>query len=121
MALTLATGVEAEPVEWLSGRRVFVFCGLGNPDAFLHTVSKLGAEIAGAHFFPDHFAYRERDVAALAEECVNERADCALTTEKDAVKIGAWPGMAPLRVLKVEIELTAGQAQLESMLKAVCS
>jgi hypothetical protein len=29
--------------------------------------------------------------------------------------------MAPLRVLKVEIELTAGQAQLESMLKAVGS
>jgi len=119
VALTLGTGVEAESVEWLSGRRVFVFCGLGNPDGFLHTVSKLGAEIAGAHFFPDHFAYRGRDVAALAEECVNERADCALTTEKDAVKIGAWPGLAPLRVLKVEIALTAGQAQLESMLKAV--
>jgi tetraacyldisaccharide 4'-kinase len=121
IALTLATGVQAEPVEWLSGRRVFLFCGLGNPDGFLHTVSKLGAEIAGAHFFPDHFAYRERDVAALAEECVNDRADCALTTEKDAVKIVAWPGMAPLRVLKVEIELTAGEAQLENMLKAVCS
>jgi tetraacyldisaccharide 4'-kinase len=121
VALTLTTGARAEPVEWLSGRRVFVFCGLGNPDAFLHTTSKLGAEIAGAHFFPDHFAYRERNLSALAEECVENRADCALTTEKDAVKIGAWPGMAPLRVLKVEIELTAGQAQLESLLKAVCS
>jgi tetraacyldisaccharide 4'-kinase len=119
--LALPAGAEAEPVDWLSGRRVFVFCGLGNPDGFVQTVSKLGAEIAGAHFFPDHFSYRPRDVAALAEECVNERADCALTTEKDAVKIGGWPGMAPLRVLRVEIELTAGQAQLESMLKAVCS
>jgi tetraacyldisaccharide 4'-kinase len=120
-ALTLLSAAEAEPVEWLSGRRVFLFCGLGNPDGFLHTVSKLGAEIAGAHFFPDHFAYRPRDLAALAEECVSQRADCALTTEKDAVKIGAWQGMAPLRVLKVEIELTAGQARLESMLKAVTS
>jgi tetraacyldisaccharide 4'-kinase len=119
VALTLVNGAQAEPVEWLSGRRVFLFCGLGNPDGFVQTVSKLGAEIAGAHFFPDHFAYRARDAAVLAEECVNERADCALTTEKDAVKIGAWPGMAPLRVLKVEIELTAGQAQLESLLKAV--
>jgi tetraacyldisaccharide 4'-kinase len=121
VALTLSTGVEAEPIEWLAGRRVHLFCGLGNPDGFLHTVSKLGAEIVGAHFFPDHFAYRARDVAALAEECVNERADCALTTEKDAVKIGAWPGMAPLRVLRVEIEPTAGRPQLENMLKAVGS
>jgi tetraacyldisaccharide 4'-kinase len=121
VALTLASGVEAEPLEWLSGRRVFLFCGLGNPEGFLHTVRKLGAEIAGAHFFPDHFAYRGREMTALAEECLRERADCALTTEKDAVKISAWPGAAPLRVLEVGIELTAGQAQLENMLKAVGS
>jgi len=84
-------------------------------------VAQLGAEIVAARFLPDHFAYRGRDLAGLAEDCVSERADCAVTTEKDAVKLGAWPGIVPLRVLKVEIEFTAGQAQFEDLLRNALS
>jgi tetraacyldisaccharide-1-P 4'-kinase len=52
---------------------------------------------------------------------VSARADCAVTTEKDAVKLGAWPGMLPLRVLKVEIEFTTGQTQFEDLLRSALS
>ena len=121
VGLTLANGSAAEPVAWLSGRRVFIFCGIGNPEGFLRTVAQLGAETVAARFLPDHFAYRSRDLAGLAEDCVNERADCAITTEKDAVKLGAWPRTVPLRVLKVEIEFTAGQAQFEDLLRSALS
>jgi len=121
VGLTLADGAAAEPSGWLSGRKVFVFCGIGNPAGFLRTVAQLGAEIVAARFLPDHFAYRGRDLAGLAEDCVSERADCAVTTEKDAVKLGAWPGIVPLRVLKVEIEFTAGQAQFEDLLRNALS
>ena len=121
VGLTLAIGTAAAPAQWLAGRRVFLFCGIGNPEGFLRTVAQLGAEIAAARFLPDHFAYRKSDVAALAEACVSERADCAVTTEKDAVKLGAWPKTVPLRVLKVEIEFTADQAQFEDLLRSALS
>lgn len=117
--MSLLSGAEAEGLDWLSGRRVLLFCGLGNPGGFVHTMEKLGAEVVAARFLPDHFAYRPRDLDALAEACVRWRADCAVTTEKDAVKLGAWPGTIPLRVVRVEIEFLPASDAFPKLLKSV--
>ena len=113
-------GKAADPPEKIAGRRVGVFCGIGNPRGFLGTVERLGAEIVSAHLLPDHFGYTDACLARIAEDCARAGGDCALTTEKDAVKIGSvltWPGPVPLRILRIEIAFTAGREKLETMLE----
>jgi len=122
--LALAPAGEAPPrdLAWLAGRRVHLFCGIGNPRAFLLTVQALGAEVAAARFLPDHFRFQERDLRDLAAECERSGAELALTTEKDAVKIGpAWPGSIPLYALRVEMEVVVGGEELQARLKSVLS
>lgn len=120
--LLLADGHEAESLDWLSGRRVYVFCGIGNPDGFLRTVARLSADIVGATFLPDHFSYGDEDLAALAAACERADAEVAVTTEKDAVKlVKAWPGPAPLRALRIAMVVTSGAERLEEMLRTALS
>jgi len=116
--LVTVGSTETEPPERIAGRKVFLFCGIGNPRGFLRTVERLAAEPVAVHFLPDHFSYRREDLARIAEDCTRAGAEVALTTEKDAVKIGGkWPGRLPLLALRVEIDFTAGQEQLEALLK----
>jgi tetraacyldisaccharide 4'-kinase len=112
-------GAAGEPADRLAGKRVYLFCGIGNPSGFRATVERLGAVIVGGRFLPDHFHYGTADLAQLAEECHASGAELALTTEKDAVKIrDAWPSPVPLRVLSVEIAFRSGQDELERLLQA---
>jgi len=121
-ALLLPDGREAESLDWLSGRRVYVFCGIGNPDGFLRTVAQLSADIVAATFLPDHFSYGDNDLAALAAACARAGAEVAVTTEKDAVKLAkAWPGPLPLRALRIAMVVTSGAERLEDMLRTAVS
>jgi tetraacyldisaccharide 4'-kinase len=99
-----------DPPGLLIGKRVFLFRGIGNPEAFRRTVESLeGVEVVSAWALPDHFAYDPRTLGALGRECDASGADLALTTEKDLVKIrDAWPSRRPLRALRIEIEFTSG-------------
>jgi len=116
--LITAEGTEAEPYGQINGRRVGIFCGLGNPRGFLKTVEMLGAEIVGAYFLPDHFGYPDKALAHIAEDFSRSDVEVVLTTEKDVVKIGErWPDSLPLRILRVEIAFTTGQNHLEEMLQ----
>jgi tetraacyldisaccharide 4'-kinase len=120
--LTMPDGSKAEELSWLDGKSVFLFCGLGNPQGFVHTVEKLGADIVVARFLPDHYPYGRRAVTRLAEDCLRVHADSAVTTEKDAVKIGpSWPGMIPLRVVRIEMDFSSGLDQMRKLLKDAVS
>lgn len=113
---------EDKPLDTLAGRKVYLFCGLGNPWGVVKTVEQIGANIVGARFFRDHFHYRNGDLARLAEECSRAGAQYAVTTLKDAVKIGgAWKGATPLCILHVTFEFTTDTHELEAMLRAALS
>jgi tetraacyldisaccharide 4'-kinase len=62
----------------------FAFCGLGNPDAFLHDLRNWGLVISGQAVFPDHHRYTERDLLAIKQAAKQARANALVTTEKDA-------------------------------------
>jgi tetraacyldisaccharide 4'-kinase len=67
----------------LLGMRVFVFAGIGNPEAFGRQFTGMAAH----RWFGDHRAYTRRDVATILEDAERARADLIVTTEKDWVKI----------------------------------
>lgn len=107
-----ATG-QAQPLEWAKGRRVFAFSALGNPLAFPATLSRLGAEVVHHEAFRDHHWYDEDDLRAIAAAARQRGAEAVVTTEKDAVKIEAFPSACPpVFFLEVEFAIAEGEEHL---------
>jgi tetraacyldisaccharide 4'-kinase len=72
--------------ERFAGEPVLAFAGIGRPQKFFATLERAGAEIRARHWFPDHHAYRQRELARLRREA--RRLDARLvTTEKDLVRL----------------------------------
>jgi len=117
VSLESTSGCTSEP-ESLAGKRVYLFCAIGNPRAFLRDVQGLGATVVAAHFFEDHHRYLPRDCDALLSELRRANAEVALTTRKDAVKLsGMWPDDVPLCVLRTEFTIVSGMELLERVLR----
>jgi tetraacyldisaccharide 4'-kinase len=66
----------------------YLISALGNPERFRHDVRRLGIEITGAKWFPDHHQLRDRDWQDCIQEARRTGAEVLITTEKDAVKTG---------------------------------
>ncbi len=92
----------------LSGKRVYAFSGIANPKSFRRTLESTGCAIKGFKEYPDHYAYRERDLLNLCR--IAERAGCGflITTEKDLVKCSAYKGALPLYALAVSFVFDVG-------------
>jgi tetraacyldisaccharide 4'-kinase len=67
--------------------------------------------------FPDHHVYRAADVGSLERWARGLGADLVLTTQKDLVKLRASVlGPAPLRALRIGVDLTAGGEIMDDVL-----
>jgi tetraacyldisaccharide 4'-kinase len=64
-------------------QRWFVFCGIGNPAAFIADLRAWKFPIVGYKFFRDHHRYTQADVQAIEREAEAARASSILCTEKD--------------------------------------
>ncbi len=103
-------------LEWLRGRSVYAFCGLGNPDAFRRTLESSGTKIVKFRTFPDHHRYEAADLRLLSLEAQEFMAEMFVTTEKDASKLHPEAFERPLAVVRVELEITRGEDTLEAAL-----
>jgi tetraacyldisaccharide 4'-kinase len=110
-----------EPLSWLKGRRVFAFSGIATPESFERFLRDLGALLMGRERFLDHYRYAPEDLAELYDAAERERAECLVTTEKDAVRI-PHPGGSPLPVyyLRLEIEIIRGAADFDEAVGRIC-
>jgi tetraacyldisaccharide 4'-kinase len=99
----LATGL-VEPPGPLGGRRAFAVSGIAAPESLLATLAELGARVVGARAFPDHHPFDEDDRRGIVRAARAAGADCIVTTEKDAVRLGTVASEG-LRVLAVRIAL----------------
>ena len=101
----------------LRGARVFALCGIGNPDAFLGTLSDLGAEIVGRRLLRDHEVLPEGGIPNLLVEARAAGAECVVTTRKDAVKYDNLT--SEYVVVDVEAVVTHGEAELWAAVERV--
>ena len=62
---------------------VFVFCGIGNPEAFLADLARWGVEVAGRKAFRDHHQYSGEDRSKIEKLANSSGAKALITTEKD--------------------------------------
>jgi len=100
------------PVDALTGRKVYAFCGLAAPEHFFTALGRLGARLTGRRALADHVAYTPRLVAELAEEADYAEASVLVTTQKDHVKLSALPLPRGVWQLAVSIEVTQGADEL---------
>lgn len=70
----------------VSGRRLIAFAGIGRPRKFFDSLRSAGAELAASVSFPDHYPYRESDIALILRKA-RELDAKAITTEKDWVRL----------------------------------
>lgn len=72
--------------------KLFAFCGIGNPSAFLRDLREWGFRIAGQRVFPDHHLYSRAEVDAIAAAADVSGAEGVICTEKDVFNLSglAW-------------------------------
>jgi tetraacyldisaccharide 4'-kinase len=109
-----------EDTTTLAGKRVALFCGLGNPEAFRKTAESLGAIVVDERKFPDHHRYDQKDLTELSRWVAASGADLALTSQKDFVKLPVDRlGGRPLAAVRIEIEFLQGENELLAALEKV--
>src|SRR5262249_30326442 len=101
---------QTAPLDLIHGRPVAAFCGIGNPEAFRHTLAALGAAPSCFRTFADHHAYTRTDIAQLHAWARQLPSDAlALTTQKDLVKIRLVElGARPLWALRIGLQVETG-------------
>ena len=106
-------------IEWVRGKSLYAFCGVGNPDAFRRTLESLGAQVVKFRAFEDHHVYTPEDLRRLKAEAQEFMAETMVTTEKDATRLDPGGFDLPLAALRVEIEIRRGEEALEDCLMGV--
>ncbi len=67
----------------LKAKKIFAFCGIANPDAFLNTIKNIGANLVGSKIYNDHYHYTDDCLADIYEQARHLKADLILSTQKD--------------------------------------
>jgi tetraacyldisaccharide 4'-kinase len=114
-------------IEWLKGKKVFAFCGIGNPDAFFNTVEDVGAELISSKAFDDHYHYTNACLTGISEQAEELGADLILTTQKDWTKVVSNAEFStskskshpPFAYLAVEIKFLAGEDKLTALINDI--
>ena len=83
--------------DFLQGKRVFAFAGIGRPEKFVATLKAAGALVMATQFFADHHPFQPGEIAALRARAGGAQ---LVTTEKDFVRLKERDraGMAVLKV-----------------------
>jgi tetraacyldisaccharide 4'-kinase len=100
--------------------RPLVFCGIARPGAFISQLKAKGIEPAATVFLRDHHAYDEKDVERLLAAAKENKAQSFVTTEKDAINLGALSGaLEPLTIVCVSMELENAADAVDTMLRVI--
>ncbi len=75
------------PPEYVKGKKVLAFSGLGNPESFERILRQLQVNLLGTETFPDHHWYTLQDWERIFKKAEQLGVDGLVTTEKDWVRV----------------------------------
>jgi tetraacyldisaccharide 4'-kinase len=114
---------------WIQHRKLIVenvtsavaFCGIARPQEFFAALQSQGIHLAASIALRDHQQYTNAELDRLAAALRQQRAQCFLTTEKDAERLtpeqrARLEQAAPLRVARLQVSLDDEPAILARML-----
>jgi tetraacyldisaccharide 4'-kinase len=97
---------------------VALVCSIGNPDAFIKTVTGLKLNPVLKFCFLDHHHYKQEEVADIIDSCQRYHVNTVITTHKDAVRLkdhfAALDPELSVLVLQIEIAITKGSDEFFS-------
>jgi tetraacyldisaccharide 4'-kinase len=103
-----------------STRNPVVFCGIARPHSFLEQLHALGVNESDTKFYRDHHRYSERDVRDLLKLKAKSAAGGFITTEKDAVNLGALlSDLGEVSIARVTMELEHSDTALDTLLRII--
>jgi tetraacyldisaccharide 4'-kinase len=98
----------------------FAFCGIARPENFFAQLEAAQVVLAGTRVFRDHHRYTDEDVRELQRLRQQTGAPAFVTTEKDAVNLGAQlQALQPIHVVRVRMKLEEADAALDAILAAI--
>ena len=98
------------PCDHIRGKRICAFAGIGSPEAFRNTLAGLGGHIVSFLAFPDHHHYTRQDVYAINEAAGRGAAELIVTTEKDGVKLDAYPDFkGAVLMLRIAMDIRSAE------------
>jgi tetraacyldisaccharide 4'-kinase len=121
-------------VKELKDKKIFAFCGIGNPAAFLETIRGFGANLVGSKIYDDHYRYTDNDIEDIHKQAKILKADLILTTQKDwystqytirrgshFAKNAKWGPSTqyelPFGYLAIELIFTAGEDKITQLIE----
>jgi tetraacyldisaccharide 4'-kinase len=111
--------------EQIKNKKIFAFCGIGNPDSFLQTIKQTGADVVGSKVYNDHHHYTDSCLAGIYEQATYLKAYLVLTTQKDWTKIisdfrfqiSDFQSSLPFAYIGIEIKFLAGEDKLRGLIE----
>jgi tetraacyldisaccharide 4'-kinase len=86
--------------------KLFAFCGIGNPAAFLTDLRAWGLNIVGQKFFPDHHRYTDKDDQEILQLASKAGASGLICTEKDLYNLPAiYYGKLPTFYCSISMQI----------------
>ena len=67
-------------------KKIFAFCGIGNPESFFDNINDLGFKVVKKKIFPDHYKFSHAEILELRRIAKLEEL-ILLTSEKDMQRI----------------------------------
>jgi tetraacyldisaccharide 4'-kinase len=110
MDLRCGADGSALPLEMLRKKRIAAFAGIASPEAFRKMLERLQARVVRFLAFPDHHPYRNEDIENIRREAAEAGAEAIVTTEKDGVRLEAFPGfLSELKQLRITITMSPSE------------
>lgn len=107
-------------IDYLKGKNVFAFCGIGNPDSFRKTLENEGAVVKGFEIFDDHYHYSQDDIVSIVQKAKNANAQLVIATQKDWTKIKHLESLRTIDTffayLEIEIKITEGEDKFRRLI-----
>lgn len=105
------------PLEYIRGKNVCAFAGIGSPENFRETIESLGGLVVEFLSFPDHYRYTSEDIADIQRRSSASGAEIVMTTEKDGIRLTDFPDfIKDIHILKVEMEIFPSPEELVTLI-----
>ncbi len=104
--------------------RCVAFCGIGNPESFVTTLSETGLTTVEVMRFPDHHHYSVEDIHNIKQKALENEVTMIVTTEKDAIRIApellrGFSDSIRLFFIEIEAVVTEGEKQLHDLIEKI--
>jgi tetraacyldisaccharide 4'-kinase len=97
-----------------------LFCGIARPQTFSLQLRLSGIQPQAEAFFRDHHSYKKKDIQDLLELKQRSSAGGFVTTEKDAINLGANISLLqPLSVVPLEMHLDDAANAVDTILRTI--